>query len=251
LGETNGIGVFLKKILEEFMASLGNVIWFVFGGAFLALFWLIIAGIFAITIIGLPIARACLEFAKLSAFPFGKEVIRETELKGTNNVSESAKTVYTVLNIVWLPIGLILTLVYFAYGILSFITIIGIPIGIVYVRMGQFLLFPVGARVVSKKQAYASAAANELEKRGLVGKGISASQQNAVVNPGQTPVEAISPEKQILKISQTNQVLTLAQIVSQTNLEIEEAEATIKKLMDKGLVKENVDQDGKTRFDFS
>jgi uncharacterized membrane protein YccF (DUF307 family) len=35
------------------MAALGNVIWFVFGGAILALFWLIIAGIFAITIIDL------------------------------------------------------------------------------------------------------------------------------------------------------------------------------------------------------
>jgi uncharacterized membrane protein YccF (DUF307 family) len=144
------------------MAALGNVIWFVFGGAFLALFWLIIAGIFAITIIGLPIARACLEFAKLSAFPFGKEVIRETELKGINNVSKIARVIYIILNIIWFPIGLILTVAYFAYGIISFITIIGIPAGIVYVRMGQFLLFPAGARVVSKKQVQASATANEL-----------------------------------------------------------------------------------------
>jgi uncharacterized membrane protein YccF (DUF307 family) len=150
------------------MAALGNVIWFVFGGAILALFWLIIAGVYAITIIGLPIARACLEFAKLSAFPFGKEIIREAELKGTHNVSGIAKALYIILNVIWLPIGLILTLAYFVYGILSCITIIGIPAGIVYVRMGRFLLFPIGARVVSKKQAYASAAANELEKRGLV-----------------------------------------------------------------------------------
>jgi uncharacterized membrane protein YccF (DUF307 family) len=233
------------------MAALGNVIWFVFGGAILALLWLVIAGIFAITIIGLPIARACLEFAKLSAFPFGKEVIRETELKGINNVSGTAKTVYAILNIIWFPIGLVLTIAYFIYGILSFITIIGIPAGIVYVRMGQFLLFPVGSRVVSKKQAHASAAANELEKRGLVGKSISASQQNVTVNVGQIPAEQISPEKQILKITQTNNVLTLAQIVSQTNLEIEEAETTIKKLVDKGLAKEDIGPDGKTRYNFS
>jgi predicted HTH transcriptional regulator len=116
--------------------------------------------------------------------------------------------------------------------------------------MGQFLLFPVGARVVSKKQAYASAAANEMEKRGLAGKGVSAPQQN-MVNVGPVLVESISAEKQILKISQTNQILTLAQIVSQTNLEIEEAETTIKKLVDKGFAKENTDSDGKTRYDFS
>jgi uncharacterized membrane protein YccF (DUF307 family) len=233
------------------MAALGNVIWFIFGGAILALFWLIIAGIFAITIIGLPIAQACLEFAKLSAFPFGKEVIRETELKGINNVSGIARVIYIILNIIWFPIGLVLTIAYFAYGIISFITIIGVPAGIVYVRMGQFLLFPVGARVVSKKQAQASATANELERRGLVGKGITASQQNVTVNVGQLPTGNISPEKQILKICQTNNILTLAQIVSQTNLEIEEAETAVKMLVDKGLAKKSIDPDGKTRYDFS
>jgi uncharacterized membrane protein YccF (DUF307 family) len=62
------------------MTAIGNVIWFVLGGAILALFWLIIAGIFAITIIGLPIARACLEFAKSSAFPFGKGSLMFLEL---------------------------------------------------------------------------------------------------------------------------------------------------------------------------
>jgi len=147
------------------MAAIGNVIWFILGGAFLGLFWLFIALIFAITIIGIPIAKVCLEFAKLSAFPFGKEVIRDTELKGENNVSGISKVISIILNIIWFPIGLIMTIVYLILGILSFITIIGIPVGIVYVRMGKFLLFPFGARVVSKKQAYASAVANELDKR--------------------------------------------------------------------------------------
>ena len=46
-----------------------------------------------------------------------------------------------------------------------FFTIIGIPIGIVYVRMGKFILLPIGAKVVTKKQAFASAVVNEMEKR--------------------------------------------------------------------------------------
>jgi uncharacterized membrane protein YccF (DUF307 family) len=149
------------------MAALGNLIWFVFGGAFLALIWLLMAGLFAITIVGLPIARACLEFAKLSAFPFGKEIIRDTELKGDKNVSTFSKIISILLNIIWFPIGLILSMVYFLLGIISFITIIGIPVGVVYVRMGAFVLFPTGARVVSKKQALASAVVNEMEKRGV------------------------------------------------------------------------------------
>ncbi len=147
------------------MAALGNVLWFVFGGGVLALFWLIISGVFYLTVIGAPIGRACLEFAKLSAFPFGKELIRETELKGTQQVPTWKKVINTILNIFWFIIGITMTIVYFALGIFSFITIIGIPVGIVYIRMGKFLLFPFGTRVVSKKQAYASAVANEIERR--------------------------------------------------------------------------------------
>lgn len=147
------------------MSSIGNLFYFVFGGAVVAFFWLIIAALFAITIVGLPIARACLEFAKLSAFPYGKEVIRDTELKGKDNVSTFSKIVSIVLNILWFPIGLMLTIIYLLFAIIYACTIIGIPISIVYVRMGKFLLFPIGCRVVSKKQAYASATANEVMKR--------------------------------------------------------------------------------------
>jgi uncharacterized membrane protein YccF (DUF307 family) len=232
------------------MIGLVNVVWFVLGGEILALVWLIVAGLFAITIVGLPIARACLEFAKLSAFPFGKEVIRDTELKGKDNVSDFTKVVSIILNIIWFPIGLILTVIYFIAGILSFISIIGIPIGIVYVRMGQFLLFPIGARVVSKKQAYASAVANELEKRGH-GKN---PQQNVIVNVATPAVEApvkASAEKQIITLAQKSTLLTLNQIVSQTDLEIDEAEGAIENLVAKGMAKEVTDVNGKRQYDFS
>jgi uncharacterized membrane protein YccF (DUF307 family) len=147
------------------MAALGNLIWFVLGGEVLGLFWLIIGGVFYLTIVGIPFGRACLEFAKLSAFPFGKEIIRDTELLGKENVAIASKVLHLILNIIWLIIGIPMTIAYFAAGILSFITIIGIPVGIVYVRMGKFLISPFGARVVSKKQAYASAVVNEIQYR--------------------------------------------------------------------------------------
>jgi uncharacterized membrane protein YccF (DUF307 family) len=231
------------------MSALGNVIWFVFGGEILALFWLVVAGVFAITIVGLPIARACLEFAKLSAFPFGKEVIRDTELKGNDNVSTFSKVVSIILNIIWFPIGLILTICYLVAGIASFISIIGIPVGIVYVRMGKFLLFPIGSRVVSKKQAYASAAANEIEKR-MKG----AVHQNVVVNvtaPLNGTQQKASAEKQIITLAQSEKLLTLNQIIAKTDVEMGEAEESLKKLIDKGIAKEVTDAAGKKQYDFS
>ena len=145
--------------------GLFNVIWFVFFGWTSALIIIIFSVIMAITIIGYPIAKSLFEFAKLSAFPFGKEVIRETELKGKINVSSLRKIGGIISNIIWFPIGLFLALVFLLLGIISFFTIIGIPIGIVYVRMAGFILRPVGAKVVTNKQAVASSVANEMEKR--------------------------------------------------------------------------------------
>jgi len=137
-----------------------NIIWFVFFGWWQALIFLLSSIFFAITIIGIPLAKALLQFAKLSAFPFGKEVIRETELKGTENVSSIRRVSGIIINIMWFPIGLFLSITHILTGIFAFITIIGIPVGIVLVRMGKFLIFPIGAKVVTKKEAYASAVAN-------------------------------------------------------------------------------------------
>ena len=145
--------------------GLFNLIWFIFVGFWSALAWFIAAALFAITIVGIPIAKSCLQFAKLSAFPFGKEVIRETELKGAENVSTVRKVGGIIVNVLWFPVGLIAMISYYFLGVICFCTIIGIPVGVVMFRMGSFLLSPIGAKVVSKKQAYASAVANELERR--------------------------------------------------------------------------------------
>ncbi len=145
--------------------GLVNLIWFVVFGWWQAVVYLILSILFAITVVGIPIAKSLLQFAKLSAFPFGKEVIKETELKGSRNVSFIRKFFGTVVNLIWLPEGVILAIVYLLSGIASFVTIVGIPAGIVYVRAARFVVWPIGAKVVSKKQAYASAFANEIERR--------------------------------------------------------------------------------------
>jgi len=143
-----------------------NIIWFIFFFGWLqSLVFLVLAAIFAATIVGYPLAKSMMEMAKLSAFPFGKEVIKETELKGTQNISTIRKIGGAIVNIVWFPIGLILAIIFIFFGILAFISILGIPVGIVYVRTAKFLISPVGAKVVNKKEAYAAAVANELEKR--------------------------------------------------------------------------------------
>ena len=81
------------------MSALGNLLWFILGGGILALAWLIVGAVFSITVVGLPIGKACFEFAKLSAFPYGKEIIRKKSL-GEQNPS-ILETINMVVNIIW------------------------------------------------------------------------------------------------------------------------------------------------------
>lgn len=55
---------------------LGNLIWFVFAGWWLALCHLGAAALLAITIIGLPFAWAHLKLAGFSLWPFGRAIVR-------------------------------------------------------------------------------------------------------------------------------------------------------------------------------
>ncbi|HEY6254805.1 MAG TPA: YccF domain-containing protein [Xanthobacteraceae bacterium] len=57
------------------LGMIGNVIWLVLAGWWLALGHLVIAAFFAITIIGLPFAWAHLKLAGLALWPIGKIVV--------------------------------------------------------------------------------------------------------------------------------------------------------------------------------
>jgi len=94
--------------------------------------------------------------------------------------------------------------------------------------------------------------------------------QNVVVNvtaPATTPQVAtnqinspqiassgqieLSAEKIILALADKSPILTLRQIISNTELEIDEAETAVKKLIDKGIVIESVDSSGKSTYTFT
>lgn len=148
------------------MIALFNILWFVFVGWLNALLTLLFAGFMAITIIGWPIAKSLVNLAKLAAFPFGKRVVRETTLKADGEVSQLRIVFGMVANILWLVLfGWYFAVVYLLLGILAAITIIGFPIGIVYIRTAKFILWPIGAKVVSDETAMVSKIANELDRR--------------------------------------------------------------------------------------
>ncbi len=140
------------------MRFAGNVIWFIFGGAIIALIWLLGAAIFAISIVGLPLTRSAIEMAKMSAFPFGKDVVhvRELDRKGVTAITATTGTIGFIFNILWAcSFGIVLFFSYIIAGIINCITIIGIPFGIQSFKLAGISLWPIGRRVVSIEMAKA------------------------------------------------------------------------------------------------
>lgn len=138
------------------MRFAGNVIWFVLGGWYTAILWLIGAGVFALTIVGLPLTIAALQMASLSAWPFGRDVvhIRELDGKGLTATTAATGTIGFIVNVLWaLTFGWMLFLAYLLGGILSCLTIIGIPFGLQAFKLAGISFWPVGRRVVTVELA--------------------------------------------------------------------------------------------------
>jgi uncharacterized membrane protein YccF (DUF307 family) len=63
---------------------IGNIIWLVFGGLWLAVGHLLAALLCAITIIGIPFAIAHVRLAGLALMPLGKQIVSISEARATN-----------------------------------------------------------------------------------------------------------------------------------------------------------------------
>ena len=131
------------------MSTLGNILWFIFGGFLLGLFWWL-AGIVAfITIVGIPWARACFVMGTFSFFPFGKVAVRRNEVTGEQDIGTGL--LGTIGNVIWfLLAGFWLALGHLSIALICFITIIGIPFGVQHMKLAVIALFPIGMTVVEK-----------------------------------------------------------------------------------------------------
>ena len=58
------------------MNTLGNILWFIFGGLFSGILWLLAGLIWCITIIGIPFGKQFFKLAQLSLMPFGVQIVR-------------------------------------------------------------------------------------------------------------------------------------------------------------------------------
>lgn len=131
------------------MSAIGNVLWFVFGGLLMGLGWWLAGLLCAITIVGLPWAKACFVIGQFAFFPFGKEAVSRDVLTGKEDLGTGL--LGAVGNILWFVFaGLWLAIGHLATACVFFITIIGIPFGVQHLKLAALTLAPVGKTIISK-----------------------------------------------------------------------------------------------------
>lgn len=118
------------------MKTIGNILWFIFGGLLLSLSWALAGVMLCVTIIGIPAGKQCFKIARLALFPFGKEIKR------------NGKTGSFILNLLWILIfGWELALEAAVAGILMCVTVVGIPFGKQAFKIAALSFMPFGASI--------------------------------------------------------------------------------------------------------
>lgn len=134
------------------MRTIGNILWVIFGGWALALMWLFAALIMVITIIGIPWARACVDIARFSFWPFGSRLVKRSAVTGRDDIGTG--NLGLLGNIIWFIFGgWYLGLGHLVLGVLWCITILGIPFGVAHFRLARQALAPIGMMVVPREIA--------------------------------------------------------------------------------------------------
>jgi len=124
-----------------------NILWIVCGGIWMAAGWLIAALIMAITIIGLPWARAAFNIATYTLFPFGSKAVSRDLYTGQEDIGTGPLGV--VGNIIWLILaGWWLALAHVVTAVVLAVTIIGIPFAWAHLKLAGISLWPLGREIV-------------------------------------------------------------------------------------------------------
>lgn len=130
----------------------GSIVWFVFGGGWTALIWLIGAAIVGRIAGGQPLARAAIEMAGFSISPSGRTAVHIRELGGQDPApsTAAARVLGFAFNVLWmLTFGLLLSFAYLVLGLLCSLTVRGLSLGRQCFRLAGISLWPAGQRIIS------------------------------------------------------------------------------------------------------
>lgn len=122
------------------MRTIGNLLWLILGGIWLALGYLLGGLVMCVTIIGIPFGIQAFKMAGLVLWPFGRTVVARPDAGGVAEV---------IFNVIWLVlVGWGIFVAHILSGLVLCLTIIGIPFGIQSFKLSVLALWPFGREIV-------------------------------------------------------------------------------------------------------
>lgn len=122
------------------MTILGNLLWLVLAGVWLAIGYVIAGIVNCVFIITIPFGVQSFKLAGYALWPFGRMVVHRADRDVALGCLGNA--LWFVLGGVWLALGHLIA------GVLLCVTVIGIPLGLASFKMAGLALAPFGKQVV-------------------------------------------------------------------------------------------------------
>ncbi|HLT85355.1 MAG TPA: YccF domain-containing protein [Phototrophicaceae bacterium] len=121
------------------MRTLGNILWFVLAGWWLALLYLLAGIVACVLVVTIPFGIASFRLASFVVWPFGRRAV----------FRQDAGVLAMVGNVVWiLLLGWELALAHVVAGLLLCVTVVGVPLGLACWKMVPLALVPLGQQIV-------------------------------------------------------------------------------------------------------
>ena len=122
------------------MTILGNILWLVLAGFWLALDYVVAGILNCIFIITIPFGIQSFKLAGYALWPFGRMVVQRQDRDAALGCLGNA--IWFVFGGFWLALGHLIA------GVLLCVTVIGIPLGIASFKMAGLALAPFGKQIV-------------------------------------------------------------------------------------------------------
>jgi uncharacterized membrane protein YccF (DUF307 family) len=133
------------------MRFLGNLLWLLLGGLWMALAWWLAGVIAFVSIVGIPWGRACFVIGNLCLRPFGRSVADRRTVTGRDDVGTGV--LGAIGNVLWfLCAGIWLAIGHVGSAVLCFVTIVGIPFGLQHLKLAGIALAPIGKTIVLSRR---------------------------------------------------------------------------------------------------
>jgi uncharacterized membrane protein YccF (DUF307 family) len=124
-----------------------NILWILTGGLWMAAAWLLAAVIMALSIVGLPWARAALTIAVYTLLPFGHRVVSRDSYTGRQDFGTSPFGL--IGNLLWLLLaGWWLALGHLLSALALAITLVGLPFAWAHCKLARIALWPIGKTII-------------------------------------------------------------------------------------------------------